>query len=141
MRPWLRSEGVDLDVYTYPAKKALASIMAKVKTLCRMIGTNQPLQVLLDRLNPAVQGWCAYFRVGVSSATFGYLSHYLWQTVWRWLRRKHRKSTWQQLRRQYCGGGWWPTTTDQALFNPETVTIRRYRYRGTKIPAPWPATG
>jgi RNA-directed DNA polymerase len=137
-----RKKGADRHyVYTYPAKKALAAIMAKVKMLCRTIGPNQPLHVLLDRLNPAVQGWCAYFRVGVSSATFGYLSHYLWQTVWRWLRRKHRKSTWQQIRRQYCGGGWWPTTTEKALFNPETVTIRRYRYRGTKIPTPWPATG
>ena len=28
-------------------------------------------------------------RVGVSSATFSYLRHYLWQTVWNWLRRKH----------------------------------------------------
>ena len=126
-------------VYTYPARKALAAIMAKVKTVCRKIGTNQPLDVLLGLLNPAVQGWCAYFRVGVSSATFNYLSHYLWQTVWRWLRRKHPKSTWKQIRRQYCGGGWWPATTERALFNPETVTTRWYRYRGTKIPNPWPA--
>jgi RNA-directed DNA polymerase len=115
--------------------------MAKVKTLCRKIGTNQPLDVLLGLLNPAVQGWCAYFRVGVSSATFNYLSHYMWQTVWRWLRRKHPKSTWKQIRRQYCGGGWWPATAEKALFNPETVTIRRCRYRGTKIPNPWPAAG
>ncbi len=40
---------------------------------------NQPLDDLLRRLNPALRGWCAYFRPGVSSATFAYLSHYLWQ--------------------------------------------------------------
>jgi len=47
-------------IYTYPAKKALAAVMAKVKMLCRQIGTNQPLDTLLGRINPAVQGWCAY---------------------------------------------------------------------------------
>ena len=46
-------------VYTYPAKKALRAIMAKVKTLCRQVGTNQTLDDLLRRLNPALQGWCA----------------------------------------------------------------------------------
>jgi RNA-directed DNA polymerase len=81
-------------VYTYPAKKSLRAVMAKVKTLCRQVGVNQPLDDLLRRLNQAVRGWCAYFRPGVSSATFAYLSHYLWQTVWRWFRRKHRLSTW-----------------------------------------------
>jgi RNA-directed DNA polymerase len=124
-------------IYTYPAKKALAAVMAKVKTLCRKINTSQPLDALLDRLNPAVQGWCAYFRVGVSSATFSYLRDYLWRSVWRWLRRKHPKSTWRQICRQYCRGGWRPA----ALFDPATVTIRWYRYRGTKIATPWPVAG
>ncbi len=80
-------------VYTYPAKKSLRAVMAKVKTLCQQVGAHQPLDDLLRRLNQAVRGWCAYFRPGVSSATFAYLSHYLWQTVWRWIRRKHRRST------------------------------------------------
>jgi RNA-directed DNA polymerase len=128
-------------IYTYPAKKALKAIMAKVKMLCRTIGPNQPLQALLDRINSAVRGWCAYFRVGVSSATFSYLSSYLWASVWRWIRRKHPTSTWKQLRRQYCGGGWWPASKDIRLFNPSIVTTDWYRYRGTKIPDPWPVTG
>ena len=128
-------------IYTYPAKKALAAVMAKVKMLCRQIGTNQPLEALLDRLNPAVQGWCAYFRVGVSSATFSYLRHYLWRTVWGWLRRKHPKSTWKQIRRSYCNVGWWPATKNRALVDPGAVAIHWYRYRGTKIPTPWPTTG
>jgi RNA-directed DNA polymerase len=126
-------------VYVYPSRKALHAVTSKVKTTCRRVGTGQPLDVLLRRLNPALRGWCGYFRVGVSSATFNYLSHYTWTTVWRWLRRKHRKSTWKQLRRQYCHGGWWPTTGDVELFNPQTVTTNWYRYRGSIIPSPWAA--
>jgi RNA-directed DNA polymerase len=125
-------------VYTYPAKKSLRAVMAKVKTLSRQVGVNQPLDDLLRRLNPAMRGWCAYFRPGVSSVTFSYLSHYAWQTVWRWLRRKHRRSTWKQLRRRYCHGGWWPTGERTELFDPDKVGTSRYRYRGSIIPSPWP---
>ena len=71
-----RKRGTDrYYVYTYPAKKALRAVMAKVKTACRHMDTNQPLDVLLIQLNRMLRGWCAYFRPGVSSKTFGYLAH------------------------------------------------------------------
>ncbi|HEV7452363.1 MAG TPA: group II intron maturase-specific domain-containing protein [Pseudonocardiaceae bacterium] len=103
------------------------------------VGANHPLDALLARLNPALRGWCAYFRPGVSSATFGYLGHYLWWKVGRWLRRKHPRTTWKELRRRYCGSGWWPASPERRLFNPATRTTR-YQYRGTVISTPWPTT-
>ena len=128
-------------VYTYPARKALRAVTGKVKSLCRRMDTNQPLQVLLLPLNRLLRGWCAHFRSGVSSATFAYLSAYTWARVIGWLRRKHRRITWKELRRRYCAGGWWPATTERALFNPAKMRTTRYRYRGTVIPGPWPVTG
>lgn len=128
-------------VYTYPARKAVMAVTGKVKTWCRRMDTNQPLEVLLGRLNPVLRGWCAYFRPGVSSATFAYLSAYTWARVIGWLRRKHRRITWKELRRRYCAGGWWPSTTERQLFNPAKMRTTRYRYRGTAIPTPWPVTG
>ena len=126
-------------VYTYPAKKAVQAAKAKVKTLCRQVAISQPLDELLRRLNQTVRGWCGYFRHGVSSATFNYISHYLWQRVWGWLRRKHRRSGWKQLRRRYCAGGWWPASEHRALINPAEIGTTWYRYRGSIIPSPWPA--
>ena len=137
-----RKRGTDrCYVYTYPARKALRAVMGKVKTWCRRMDTNQPLEVLLLRLNPVLRGWCAHFRPGVSSATFAYLSAYTWARVIGWVRRKHRRITWKQLRRRYCAGGWWPGTTERVLFNPAKVPTTRYRYRGAAIPAAWPVTG
>ena len=127
-------------VYVYPARKAVQAARRKVKTLCRQVEVNQPLDTLLRRLDSTLRGWVGYFRQGVSSAVFSYLSHYTWRTVWRWLRRKHRRSTISALRRQYCGGGWWPRTPERELFNPEKVSTTRYRYRGSVIPTPWPTT-
>jgi RNA-directed DNA polymerase len=128
-------------VYTYPARKAVMAVTGKVKTLCRRMDTNQPLEALLGHLNPMLRGWCAYFRPGVSSATFAYLGAYTWARVIGWLRRKHRRITVKELRRRYCRGGWWPVTTGRELFNPAKVRTTRYRYRGTVIPTPWPVAG
>jgi RNA-directed DNA polymerase len=131
-------------VYTWPSKKALASIKAKVKAISRQ-ETNQPLPSLLHQLNLALRGWTTYFRHGVSKATFAYLGYYTWHRVVGWLRRKYNRATWKHLRRHYLGGspGWWPQQDGTRLFNPAAVTVTRYRYRGTKIPTPWkkrPAT-
>jgi RNA-directed DNA polymerase len=128
-------------VYTYPSRKAVKAVTGKVKSVCRRMDTGQPLDALLIQLNWMLRGWCAYFRPGVSSATFKYLSAYTWARVIKWLRRKHRRITVKDLRRRFCGGGWWPGTEERTLFDPAKVGTTRYRYRGTAIPTPWPTTG
>ncbi|HET6920268.1 MAG TPA: group II intron reverse transcriptase/maturase [Jiangellaceae bacterium] len=122
-------------VYTYPAKKALASIVERVRTITRQ-GTDLSLTVLLHRLNPVLRGWTTYFRPGVSHRTFQYLRAYTWHRVVGWLRRKHPRLNWEQLRRRHLPG-WWPTEGEVRLFNPGAVTTTRYRYRGAAIPSPW----
>ena len=132
-----RKRGTDkYYVYVYPAKKALAAVMAKVKAWCRQ-NTNLPLKVLLIHLNRMLRGWTAYFKYGCSNATFSYLRSYLWKQVVRWQERKHRRTPWKQLRRRY---GIWPADDGVELFDPARVSARRYYYRGTKIAAPWPST-
>jgi RNA-directed DNA polymerase len=123
-------------VYTYPAKKAFASIVEKVRTITRQ-GTNLSLSVLLLRLNPVLRGWTTYFRPGVSSRAFQHLRAFTWRRVMGWLRRKHPKATWKQLRHRYCPDGWWPAEPKIRLFNPGAVATTRYRYRGAAIPSPW----
>ena len=70
-------------VYTYPSKKALASITRRVKAISRQ-GTNQPLTEILRQLELVLRGWTTYFRHGVSNATFCYLRHYTWRRVVSW---------------------------------------------------------
>ena len=127
-------------VYTYPSRKALRAVMAKVKALCRQVDTNQPLDALLLRLNPVLRGWTAFFRPGVSSVTFQFLDAYVWRRVIGWIRRKHPRITRKELRRRYCDGGWWPRGQDRELFHTGVVRTTRYRYRGSVIPSPWPLT-
>ena len=123
-------------VYTWPSKKSLASIKAKVKAITRQ-GTNHPLSELLRRLNPVLRGWTNYFRHGVSKSTFGYLHQFTWLRVVRWLRRKHRRANWRWLRRHYLANAWWPEHDGMALFDCRAVPVTRYRYRGAAIATPW----
>ena len=123
-------------VYSWPSKKALASIMAKVKAITKQ-GTSKSLPDLLHQLNRVLRGWTTYFQYGVSKATFRYLIHYTWLRVNGWLRRKFRRSTWKERRRRYLGNGWRPQQDGVILFDSGAVLVSRYRYRGTKIPSPW----
>ncbi len=125
-------------VYTYPSKKALASIKAKVRNMTRG-STDQSLSVLLHRLNPVLRGWTNYFRHGVSKATFSYLRAFTWRRVVCWLRHKHYRVSWRWLRRRYLPR-WWPTDGEVTLFNPSGVAVTRYTYRATRIPSPWATT-
>lgn len=122
-------------VYTYPTKTALATVKAKVRTITRR-SMNQPLKVLLHRLNAVLRGWTYFFRHAASAKTFSYLRAFTWRRVIRWLRRKHPRASWKQLRRRYLPGGW-PTDDGVTLFDPRSVAIERYRYRGNSIPTPW----
>jgi RNA-directed DNA polymerase len=121
-------------VYTWPSKKALAAVKAKVRALTRT-GSNQPLAGLLGHLNRVLRGWTNYFRYGVSKRTFDYLGQFTWNRVLRWLRRKHPRASWGWLRRRYLPR-WWPTHGRTELLRPASVTVTRYRYRGAQIPTP-----
>jgi RNA-directed DNA polymerase len=55
------------------------------------------------------------------------------------MRTRHRWK-WKDVRRWLTDptGRWHPISADGIeLFNPETIPITRYRYRGNQIPNPW----
>jgi RNA-directed DNA polymerase len=122
-------------VYTYPSKKALASIVGRVRALT-LRSSHPTLAALLRQLNPVLRGWCTYFRYGVSAATFGYLDQYTWHRVVRWIRKRHNRTKWAVLLRRYLPG-WRPTEDGVVLFQPQTMTVTRYRYRADNIATPW----
>jgi RNA-directed DNA polymerase len=133
-----RQKGSDRHyIYTYPSKKALTAVKAKIKAATQTQRLDRPLDDVLRHLGRIVRGWTLFFRHSSASKTFAYLRYYLWQRVVAWLRRRHAKPGWKRIRRQYFREDWWPEWNGIRLFDPCTVKIVRYRYRGTKIPTPW----
>jgi len=133
-RDW-RSRAGKKAIYTYPSKKALASVVDKVRTLTRR-AKHRTLADLLRRLNPVLRGWCNYFRHGVSSRTFSYVDHHAFWRIVGWLRKRHPKLNMHTLVRRFLPG-WQIRAEGIEMFRPRAVAIERYRYRGTKIPTPW----
>ena len=122
-------------VYTYPSKKALASVMDKVRSITRR-RKHRTLADLLRLLNRVLRGWCNYFSHGVSAQTFHYLDHFTWWRVVGWMRKRHDRLNWGTLHRRHLQG-WKIRDGKTEMFRPQQVAIVRYRYRGTRIPTPW----
>ena len=122
-------------VYTYPSKKALLSVVDKVRELTRR-EKHKTLALLLRSLNAVLRGWCNYFRHGVCSATFGYLDHFAWWRVVGWLRKRHFGLNWGTLRRRYLVN-WQIRDGRTEMLRPNAIPIVRYRFRGARIPTPW----
>ena len=136
-RPWRANRHV---AYTFPTEQALRAVMHRIKTLTKRNTTHLSLDELIHALNPILRGWANYYRHAASKRCFAYLSYYLWWRVMRWLRAKHPRLTWKQIRRKYWGRDW--TGPEGArLAWPAEVPVTRYRYRGHRIPSPWAATG
>lgn len=123
-------------VLTIPSKQALAGVMRKIKQATGPATTSLRLGQLLRKINPILRGWAAYFRYGASKKTFSYLGYYAWWRVIYWIRRKHPHLTWKQIRRRYYGAD--RIREDKlVLYNPATMRVERYRYRGTQIATPY----
>ena len=127
-------------VYTYPSKKALASITGKVRALTSR-SRFATLADLLRQLNWALRGWCNFFRHGVSARTFRYLDQHAWRRVTRWLRKRHKGINWKTLYRRFLTArpGNRPAEGNVVLFLCQKVAVTRYRWRADRIPAPWPS--
>ena len=123
-------------VYTFVSNEAPASIRRKVKALTGRSTTNMELSDLLAALNRVLRGWANYFQHAAAKHTFAYLGYYAWWRVGRWLRKKHPRLTWKQINRRYTrNGSFHPKGI--SLLNPASISVTRYRYRGSKIPTPW----
>jgi RNA-directed DNA polymerase len=135
-RSW---RGTKRAAYTFPSKRAVRDVMHRIKTLTDRSTINLSLDELIHALNPILRGWANYHRHAASSRTFAYISYYLWWRVIGWLRKKHPRLTWKQIRRR-CWGRKWTSREGTRLYWPAEVPIIRYRFRGHRIASPWATT-
>ena len=121
-------------VYTWPSKKALASIKARVREITRQ-GTNHPLAHILNQPQPGCSG---VDQLLPARRVLGDLQ-YLASSPGDGSSAGFAKVSSGQLE----GASAAPSTQMVAngrrvrLFEPAKVAITRYRFRGAAIPSPW----
>jgi RNA-directed DNA polymerase len=77
-----------------PSKKNLKNFLAKARTVVK---ANPQLRAgnLVLLLNPLLRGWAQYHRHVVSKKAFNDVDNALFQTLWRWAKRRHpNRSRW-----------------------------------------------
>jgi len=124
-------------VYTVPSKKAIQSIKDKVRDKTSRSTLHSSLAELLRSLGRTLRGWANYFRHGVSKAVFNAIDSHAWGRIATWIRHKHNRIGWKQLRRRFCDRGWRFADQGTVFTGAASVVVIRYRYRGGTIATPW----
>jgi RNA-directed DNA polymerase len=125
-------------VYTFVGERPIKTVKAKIRALTPRT-SQADLEDTLIRINQITRGWANYFRHAIASRTFNHLQQYTWWRIVRWQRTRHRWK-WKDVRRWLTDlrGRWHPIRAGEtALFDPTSIPIRRYRYRGGSIPTPF----
>ena len=87
-------------VLTKPSKRSVKTFLTKIKETIDSSGS-QTAGEMIRRLNQQIKGWTMYHRYAASKRTFTYVDHRIFQMVWRWCRRRHRKKSRKWIKEKY----------------------------------------
>ncbi|XZO04690.1 MAG: group II intron maturase-specific domain-containing protein [Microcoleus sp.] len=83
-----------------PSKKKVLAFCKRIgKEVRNLNGAEQ--EVLIKKLNPILRGFANYYKGVVSKETYGYISHRVWQYLWRWAKRRHPNKNTKWIRKRY----------------------------------------
>jgi RNA-directed DNA polymerase len=86
----------------YSGKLLIKPSKKKVLDFCKRLGkeikalNGAKQEDVIRKLNPILRGFANYYKGVVSKETFSYISHRVWQYLWRWAKRRHpnKNTTW-----------------------------------------------
>lgn len=76
----------------------------RIKDLFRRSTVYNSLEKRLKELNPVLRGWCNFYRHAYGAkSVFSGIDHYVWWTIYRWIKKKHPTTPTKVLRKRYGG--------------------------------------
>ncbi len=91
----------------YDGKLLIKPSKKKVLAFCKRLGeeiknlSSVEQEVLIRKLNPILRGFANYYKGVISKETFSYISHRIWQYLWRWAKRRHPNKNKKWIRKRY----------------------------------------
>jgi RNA-directed DNA polymerase len=101
-----------------PSEQGVLALEQKVGTLIRE-HVGAPMPALIKALNQVLRGWANYHRHVVASAAFSRIDNYVFENLWRMLRRRHPKKPANWLIRHY-----WSTMGQKHVFAVKAKTSK-----------------
>jgi len=83
-----------------PAKEGVLALVRKVGAII-LKHVSAPMPVLIKKLNQTLRGWGNYHRHVVSSEAFSRIDTYVFEQLWRMIRRRHKNKPKKWLVKQY----------------------------------------
>jgi RNA-directed DNA polymerase len=83
-----------------PSRQSVKSLLSKVREVIK-VNKPTPAGQLIGQLNPLLRGWANYHRHVVSKVIFAKMDHAIFQTLWRWAKRRHPKKSPGWIRQKY----------------------------------------
>lgn len=136
------SEGVDFlgfnirrysndKLLTKPSNDALRRIRKRLSTEVRTLrGSNA--DAVIGKLNPIINGWAAYYRIGVSKRAFGALDAHLWKLTYKWARFTHPNKARRWVTTRYFGE-FNPARRDKWIFGSRDTGFYLRKFAWTPI--------
>ena len=87
-------------LHVTPSKEGVLALVRKVGTMIRQY-RSAPMEGLITKLNSTLRGWAYYHRHVVSSEVFSRVDTYVYEQLWRMLRRRHQNKSTEWLIRKY----------------------------------------
>lgn len=100
---------------TKPSKKSIKGFTETIsQTIKKGMAWSQ--EVLIAKLNPIIRGWTNYHNSVASYRVFQILDHRIWETLWRWSKRRHPNKSKDWIVNKY----WKRSKTRRWNFKTET---------------------
>lgn len=83
-----------------PSKSAVKAFLKKVRTIIKENKTATQ-DLLIRKLNPVIRGWVNYHRYVVSADIFGLVDHRIFECLWWWACRRHKRKGRKWIAQKY----------------------------------------
>ena len=117
-----------------PSKEGVLALQRRIGTLIRK-HTCAPIDCLIRRLNAVLRGWAYYHRHVVSSEAFSRVDTYVYEQLWRFLRRRHPNKSKRWLVKEYwtkAGRKWIFSTITKDNGKPRLFQVQKVGSIGIK---------
>lgn len=83
-----------------PQKEKVLAFCKKVGETIKKMATAKQIS-LIRKLNPILRGFANYYQKAVSKDIFSYISHRVWEYLWKWCKRRHPKKRLRWVKDKY----------------------------------------
>lgn len=121
-------------VLVKPSKKNTLAFLTKVRERIRA-NRSATQETLIRGLNPLIRGWTNYHRHISAKRTYDKVDHIIWQTLWRWARRRHPQKSAHWVAEKYWHLGevrGWIFAANTGSYTEKGIPIRIHLLKATK---------